>query len=84
VAAVFPISLSSVIVIVGRRIGAPATALLAATALRAMAGFSLALLTVHLTIEAWGMAASLAAALAVSLAWSALLLIGRPRAPRAA
>ena len=74
------ISLTSVILIVHRRMGRTATAALAATALRAMIGFSLALLTLHLTVQACGAVLALGAALAVSVAWSAVLS-GMARVP---
>src|SRR5262249_28125682 len=78
IAVVFPVSLTSVILIVQRRMGGAATAGLAATALRAMIGFSLALLTLHLTVQAYGAALALAAALTVSMAWSAMLSRAAP------
>jgi hypothetical protein len=90
IAAVFPVSLISLIVIVGPRIGGPASALLAANALRAMLGFGAMLLVLHLAIRPWGTATALLLALAVSLAWSAALLglrgrrhAGSTRAPGA-
>lgn len=78
-AAVFPISLSSTIVILRPRIGAHATAVLAATALRAMLGFGLALLVVHLAARAYGTSPGLLLGLVVSLLWSTGLLVARPR-----
>lgn len=80
IAAVFPISLLSLIVILLRRLGVPATEALAAGALRAMLGFGVMLLILHLTVEALGAAAALGLALAVSAAWSAGLLALRARA----
>lgn len=79
IAAVFPISLISLIVIVRPRIGGPASALLVANALRAMLGFGLTLLTLHLAIAPLGVAAALLLALLVSAAWSAALLLLRWR-----
>jgi hypothetical protein len=79
IAAVFPISLTSLIIILRPRIGASASALLAATALRAMLGFGLMLLALHLAIRPWGTATALLVALLVSLAWSAGLLVLRRR-----
>jgi hypothetical protein len=81
IAAVFPISLTSLIVILRPRIGAAASALLAATALQAMLGFGLMLLALHLAIRPWGVTAALLVALLVSLAWSAGLLALRRRKP---
>jgi hypothetical protein len=69
-ATVFPISLTSLIVIVRSRLGGAASSLLAATALRAMLGFGLALLTLHLAIRPFGIVAALLVALGVSVAWS--------------
>ncbi len=79
IAAVFPISLSSLLVIVRPRIGGPASVVLAATALRAMAGFGLALLALHLAIPPWGTNAALALALCVTMAWSGGLLALKTR-----
>jgi hypothetical protein len=77
IAAVFPISLISLIVIVQPRIGGAASALLAATALRAMLGFGVMLLVLHLAVRPWGAAVALSVALAVSVAWSAGLMAVR-------
>jgi hypothetical protein len=74
-AAVFPVSLISLIVILHPRIGGPASARLATTALRAMLGFGMMLLVLHLAIRPWGATAALTNALAVSLAWSTGLLM---------
>jgi hypothetical protein len=79
IAAVFPISLISLIVILRPRIGGAASAVLAASALRAMLGFGLMLLTLHLTIPLWGTGTALMVALFVSVAWSGGLLILRRR-----
>lgn len=81
VAAVFPISFTSLLVIVQPRIGGAATALLSATALRAMAGFGLALLALHLAIPRWGTDAALALGLCVTMAWSFGLLMLKNRLP---
>jgi hypothetical protein len=83
IAAVFPISLISLIVIVRPRIGGPASSRLAADALRAMLGFGIMLLALHLAIRPWGVTTALVIALLVSAFWSAaLLLLGRPTRPR--
>jgi hypothetical protein len=79
IAAVFPVSLTSLLVIVQPRIGGAASALLATTALRAMLGFGLALLALHLAIRPWGVATALFVALAVSAAWSGGLLLLKTR-----
>ena len=79
IAAVFPISLTSLIIIVRPRIGGPASALLAATALRAMLGFGLALLALHLAVHPWGVGPALFVGLLVSVTWSGGLLVLRGR-----
>jgi hypothetical protein len=79
IAAVFPISLISLMVIVRPRIGGPASSLLAANALRSMLGFGLMLLSFHLAIRPWGTTTAFVIALLVSAAWSAALLLVRRR-----
>jgi hypothetical protein len=79
IAAVFPISLISLIVIVRPRIGSLASSLLAANALRSMLGFGMMLLTLHLAIPVWGTATALIMALLVSVFWSAGMLLLRRR-----
>jgi hypothetical protein len=79
IAAVFPISLGSLIVMLQPRLGRRASALLAATALRAMFGFGLALLALHFAIEPWGAVRALTIALVVTVTWSGLLLLICPR-----
>jgi hypothetical protein len=79
IAAVFPISLISLLVIVRPRIGSRASSLLAANALRSMLGFGIMLLTLHLAIRPWGTATALVIALLVSASWSAALLLLRRR-----
>lgn len=79
IATVFPISLLCLIVILQPRLGGPATALLAANALRSMLGFGAMLLVLHLAIPAWGVWPAMLVALLVSLGWSAsLLLLPKP------
>ncbi|WP_158932559.1 hypothetical protein [Acidisphaera sp. S103] len=86
IAAVFPISLISLIVILHPSIGGAASVRLASTALRAMLGFGLMLLVLHLAIQPLGTTAAFLAALLVSLVWSGGLLIlsRRPRPVRRA
>jgi hypothetical protein len=79
IAAVFPISLISLIVIVRPRIGGPASSLLAAHALRPMLGFGVMLLVLHLAIRPWGTTAALLIAVLVSVLWSGALLFLRTR-----
>ena len=79
IAAVFPISLISLIVMVRPRIGGPAASLLAANALRAMLGFGIVLLALHLAVRPWGTTAALILAASVSALWSGALLLLRAR-----
>jgi hypothetical protein len=79
IAAVFPISLTSLLMIMQPRIGGPATVVFATTALRAMLGFGFALLALHLAIPPCGVTPALFVALAVSVAWSAGLLVLKTR-----
>lgn len=79
IAAVFPISLISLLVIVRPRIGGAAASVLAANALRAMLGFGVMLLVLHLAIRPWGTPVALVIALLVSGGWSAGLLVLRRR-----
>jgi hypothetical protein len=80
IAAVFPISLTSLLVVVRPRIGGPASSLLATSALWPMLGFGMMLLTLHLAVQAWGVVVGLLAALSVSaLSSTALLILARRR-----
>ena len=79
IAAVFPISLISLFVIVRPRIGGPAASQLAANALRSMLGFGMMLLALHLAIRPWGAVAAFAVALLTWVSWSAALLLLRRR-----
>ena len=82
IAAVFPVSLISLIVIVRPRIGALAASLLAANALRAMLGFGIVLLTLHVAIRPWGATTALILAALISALWSGGLLLLKARALR--
>lgn len=82
IAAVFPISLISLIVIIRPRIGGAGSSLLAANALRPMLGFGLMLLTLHLAIGPWGTVTAFIVALLVSLGWSVGLLMLKLRYQR--
>ena len=79
IAAVFPISLISLIVIVRPRIGGAGASMLAASALRAMLGFGIMLLVLHLLVRPLGIAGALIAALLTCLLWSGGLLWQRAR-----
>ena len=79
IAAVFPISLISLFVIVRPRIGGAASSLLAANALRPMLGFGAMLLGLHLAIRLYGIEVAFGVALLVSGGWSVALLLLRRR-----
>jgi hypothetical protein len=82
--AVFPIVLSSLILILHPRIGGPATAAVLANTFPGLVGFSLCCLTAHLLVQRIGSAAGLSAALAVSIGCNLLLWGIRRRSVRAA
>lgn len=75
VLSVFPIIMSSLAVVLHGRIGGPATAALFAHTLGGLVGMVLAFVVVHLTIERLGAAVSLAAGLAVTIAWNLTLVL---------
>jgi len=76
-ATVFPVAFTSFAVLVLPRVGGVVGAAIMVSALRAMPGFALALLTLHLFVVPLGAALALPLALLPSLAWSALLMLGR-------
>ena len=76
-AAVFPVAFTSFALVVLPRLGGDVAAAIMVSALRAMPGFALALLALHLAAEALGVGAALAVALLPSLLWSALLMLAR-------
>jgi hypothetical protein len=78
--AVFPVVFTSVALILHPRLGGAGAAATMAGALRAMPGFALALLVLHLTAVPLGKAPALLLALATTLSWSGALLIGHRRA----
>ncbi len=78
-AAVFPISLTSLFLLLQPRVGGLATALLAASALRGMVGFGLMLLALNLSVAPLGLAPAMLVALGVSLGWSAGMSLWRRR-----
>jgi uncharacterized membrane protein (GlpM family) len=83
-AAVFPVAFTSFAFLILPRVGGLVGAAIMVSAIRAMPGFALSLLTLHLTAEPLGVATALFVALLPSLAWSALLMIERGRHLRVA
>jgi hypothetical protein len=79
-AAVFPVVFTSVALIIHPRLGGAATAATMAGALRAMPGFALGLLVLHLAALPLGRVAGLLLALATMLLWSGALLLRHVRA----
>ena len=69
----FPIIMTSVGVVVHRRLGGAAITSLMAHSILGMAGVSLALLVVHLAAADWGRALALLAALAICIGWNFVL-----------
>jgi hypothetical protein len=81
--AVFPIVLSSIMIILHHRVGGPATAAVLANAVVGLAGFGVAVVALCLTADRLGSPASLTLALAVSMTCNLLLFLWRQRAQRA-
>jgi hypothetical protein len=77
--AVFPMVLTSLILIFHPRIGGPATAALIANTLPGLVGFAFAVLALHLAAVPLGAPAALLLALAVSVAWNLMLWIAHRR-----
>lgn len=85
-AAVFPIATTGLALLVLPRLGGPASAVLFANTLRAMPGFAIAVLVLHLTAATLGTWTGMLVALLAQLAFSGLLLLShrlRPRVPPA-
>lgn len=80
--ALFPIVLTSVTLILHRRLGGPATAAITANSIPGLAGFCLALVALHLLPLRIGTPLALAFSLPVPLAWN-LMLFGVSRYVRA-
>jgi hypothetical protein len=78
-AAVFPVAFTSFAFLILPRLGGNTSAAVMAGAVRAMPGFALSLLVLHLTAEALGVWGALLAMLATSLLWSAGMLAVRAR-----
>jgi hypothetical protein len=81
IAAVFPVCLISLIVVLLPRRGGPETARVATNALPPMLGFGVMLLMLHLAIRPLGVVMALAFAMAVCVLWSGALLLVRARSP---
>jgi hypothetical protein len=79
VLAVFPVIYTSIMLILHRRVGGPATAAVLANAVPALAGFGVALLTLHLAAVPLGSGAALIIALGVSVVWNAVVYAIRRR-----
>ncbi len=80
-AAVFPVSLSSLFIILRPRIGAAASAMLAANTLRGMVGFGATLFTLAVSAVPLGATQALILALAVAFVCSGVMLVFRNTKP---
>lgn len=78
--AVFPIVLTSIMIILHRRVGGPATAAVMANAVIGLSAFGVAVLVLSLTAAPFGSPAALMLALATSLSGNLLLYLVRRRA----
>jgi hypothetical protein len=78
--AVFPIVLTSIILILHRRIGGPATGAVIANAIIGLGGFGIATVALHLLAEPLGSALALVLTLVVSVGCNLLLFFARRRA----
>ena len=78
-AAVFPIAMTGLALIVLPRLGGVATSILFSSTLRAMPGFAIALLVLHLTAMPLGTWLGMLSALLAQLGFSAVLLLTRRR-----
>ncbi len=84
IAAVFPVTFSSLGLIVHSRLGGRVVAATMAGAIRAMPGFALGLVVLNRLATAIGAPLAMLAALAAMLAWSGGLILWRVRQARAA
>jgi hypothetical protein len=71
--AVFPIVLTSLMLILQPRIGGAATAAVIANTLWGLVGFGAALVTLHVAVVPLGAPIALTLALAVSIAWNVMI-----------
>lgn len=78
--AVFPIVLSSIIIILHRRVGGPATAAVMANAVIGLGGFAIAVIVLNLTADRFGSPLALTLTLAVSVGCNLMLFWARQRA----
>lgn len=81
IGAIYPIALSSLVVILHLRLGGAAVAAAMRSALITNPGFFLCILTLHLLAEPAGRAWALTAALVVSLAWALGVLVWKRKKP---
>jgi len=81
--AVFPIVLTSIMIILHRRVGGRATAAVMANAVIGLAGFGVAVVTLNLTADRLGSALALSLTLAVSIGCNLLMFFARRRAAAA-
>ena len=84
IAALFPVTFSSVILALHPRLGGRVAAATMASALRAMPGFALGCLVLHLAAVPFGSGPGLAMALGAMLSWSGALILWRMRKARLA
>jgi hypothetical protein len=83
VLAIFPIALSTLMLILQPRVGGPATAAVIAHAITGLVGFAGAAALLHLTVIPLGAPAALTAALAVTVGWNiSVWLVRRPKSAR--
>jgi ABC-type transport system involved in multi-copper enzyme maturation permease subunit len=75
IAALLPVVLTSLILILHPRAGGPATAAVLANSIPGMIGFTTGLATLHLTVVPLGSATALLLALGVCIIWNAALLV---------
>lgn len=78
--AVFPIVLTSIMIILHHRVGGPATAAVLANAVIGLGGFAIAVIVLNLTAERLGSPLALSLTLAASLGCNLLLFFMRQRA----
>lgn len=77
VLAVFPIVLTSIMLILHHRVGGPGTAAVLANTVVGLFGFGLALATLHVTAVPFGLPLALTSALVVAVLWNLAVLLAR-------